>query len=907
MRKKLLFLVSCVLFLCIAANIAKAELIAYWPFDEGAGEVAADVIGGNDAQLIGATWTTSSQMGAAAIEVASNTIDCGPGPTPTTEDLTLAWWMIDNHDSYGTLLSKSGENSTQGYNLLTRQGEDSPLRFRIGGWQAYGGWGEECRLPDGAFSDGQWVHITCTYDSATDTATMYVNGELKENGNLNPKTGIAGAAGYCEGLNNPDEPLYIVGNPETFTGVLDEVAIWDNALTPEEVVNVFEKGPKAIDKRLAGNPIPDDEAGDISRDLTLAWMPGETSVTRDVFVATSFEDANNASVTDPLGALVGQDLSDTEWNPGRLAFGQTYFWRVDEANGVPDNTVFKGNIWSFTTEPYAYALENVTATASSQQSDTMGPENTVNGSGLDAADEHGTASGDMWLTLGEASPWIQYDFDKAHKLHEMWVWNSNQAIESTLGLGAKDVTIETSVDGETWATLEGAFQFEQAPGRAGYAHNTVVDLGGVRAKHVKLTIDSGWGTLAPQRGLSEVRFFSLPVYARELAPADGTADVDPAALLSWRAGREAESHDVYVSTDEQAVISGTAPVVNVAEPSYTADLDLGKTYYWKVNEVNAVEDPATWEGDIQHFSTPEYLIVDDFEMYEDKEFLEIWAFWADGFEDPSNGSIVGYGSIGERTIVHSGLQSMPFTYSNTDGATYSETERNFDDPQDWSRAGIQTLTLHLRADSLSEALDTTASFTTEGAANWLSQTEVSFDGVDAAKSGGISDNEDSRLLTTVTGAGTVSFYWKASTEADYDFLEFYLDGQMQDQISGEVDWTQMTYPITTAGSHTLEWRYFKDAGASGGEDCGWVDQFGWDGGGLPDQAPGNTGQLYAKVNGVSVNFPGDIAGITWTKWKIDLASLGMDLQAVKTLSLGIEGANASGVLYFDDFLLEPAE
>ena len=41
-------------------------------------------------------------------------------------------------------------------------------------------------------------------------------------------------------------------------------------------------------------------------------------------------------------------------------------------------------------------------------------------------------------------------------------------------------------------------------------------------------------------------------------PADGAVDVDPAALLRWRAGREADSHDVYLGTDEQAVISRQA-------------------------------------------------------------------------------------------------------------------------------------------------------------------------------------------------------------------------------------------------------------------------------------------------------------------------------------------------------------
>ncbi|MHC4355859.1 MAG: hypothetical protein ACYS0H_24420, partial [Planctomycetota bacterium] len=282
-----------------------------------------------------------------------------------------------------------------------------------------------------------------------------------------------------------------------------------------------------------------------------------------------------------------------------------------------------------------------------------------------------------------------------------------------------------------------------------------------------------------------------------------------------------------------------------------------------------------------------------------------------GDDDPANGSQVGNNTFpfAEQFFVHGGNQAMPFFYSNTGGATYSEAERTFVVPQNWTKAAIQTLVLYLRADSLSQALDTNFGFTTESSVGWFSQTAVSYDDGDAAQSGDISDNQESLMQTTVSGAGTVSFYWAVSSEADWDFLEFYIDNSLQDQISGIVDWHQMTYTITGSGSHTLEWRYMKDEAVSGGEDTGWVDKFEWDGGGQPAQMPGNTGQLYVKVNGVRLDYPGNVADIEWTQWKIDLAdlaSLGVNLQAVRTLAIGIDGENASGTLYFDDFRLEPA-
>jgi len=83
------------------------------------------------------------------------------------------------------------------------------------------------------------------------------------------------------------------------------------------------------------------------------------------------------------------------------------------------------------------------------------------------------------------------------------------------------------------------------------------------------------------------------------------------------------------------------------------------------------------------------------------------------------------------------------------------------------------------------------------------------------------------MQTTVNGKGTLKFYWKVSSEYDYDFLEFYIDGSLQDQISGSVNWQQKTYTISTSGPDTLEWRYVKDSGTNSGSDCGWVDKVEW--------------------------------------------------------------------------------
>jgi len=135
--------------------------------------------------------------------------------------------------------------------------------------------------------------------------------------------------------------------------------------------------------------------------------------------------------------------------------------------------------------------------------------------------------------------------------------------------------------------------------------------------------------------------------------------------------------------------------------------------------------------------------------------------------------------------------------------------------------------------SLSDALDTTLIFTTGGNAEWFAESTTSYYGGDAAQSGHIRRNQDSWMQTTVNGPGTIRFYWKVSSEKDWDLLEFYIDGSLQGRISGEVDWHQQTYTISTSGPHILRWRYVKDWCWDHGSDCGWVDKVVWESGSPP--------------------------------------------------------------------------
>ncbi len=111
-----------------------------------------------------------------------------------------------------------------------------------------------------------------------------------------------------------------------------------------------------------------------------------------------------------------------------------------------------------------------------------------------------------------------------------------------------------------------------------------------------------------------------------------------------------------------------------------------------------------------------------------------------------------------------------------------------------------------------------------GNADWTIATDQFYDGLHSAKSGDINDGESSVLLfsTTITENGEVSFYYKVSSEANYDKLKFYIDNTQMGEWSGESQWTQVSFPIS-AGSHILKWAYIKDTSVTNGEDCAWID------------------------------------------------------------------------------------
>lgn len=214
-----------------------------------------------------------------------------------------------------------------------------------------------------------------------------------------------------------------------------------------------------------------------------------------------------------------------------------------------------------------------------------------------------------------------------------------------------------------------------------------------------------------QQGAVDVDFFAYKegtvyppgarVKAQRPEPLNGALIEEHTISLSWIAGENAVSHDVYFGENFEDVNNGSALIGNQTETSYgPLSLDFGKTYYWRIDEINDADPNSPWTGEVWSFTTANYIVVDDIEDYNDWEPDTVYFAWIDGYNVATNGSTIGYPqpifSDGEHfvetDVVHGGLQSMPFFYDNAT-TPRSEATKNLTSPTDWTQNGVVTLRL----------------------------------------------------------------------------------------------------------------------------------------------------------------------------------------------------------------------
>jgi hypothetical protein len=200
-------------------------------------------------------------------------------------------------------------------------------------------------------------------------------------------------------------------------------------------------------------------------------------------------------------------------------------------------------------------------------------------------------------------------------------------------------------------------------------------------------------------------------------PQNGAVDVPQPLTLSWLPGGSGSYHDIYFGEDKEAVANATIENQEIyrrrQEPEMTTynldTLELEKTYYWRIDEINQIDPNSRSKGDVWCFTTANFIVVDDFEDYDSHQNF-IWYSWKDGLGYAIGswpiicnwtGSAVGdetTPSYMEEIIVHAGKQSMPYWYDNnkTGYSKYSEAEKTLSYPRNWTEGDVTEFSLWFR-------------------------------------------------------------------------------------------------------------------------------------------------------------------------------------------------------------------
>jgi hypothetical protein len=432
----------------------------------------------------------------------------------------------------------------------------------------------------------------------------------------------------------------------------------------------------------AFNPFPPDGAKYTDPNGDLSWESGQSALFHTVYLGQSFDEVNDATT----GGLANAQPS---FDPGPLALNSTFYWRVDEF-AFPAATTTKGPVWSFTTRG-----TNGGARASYFQ-------------GMDL-------SGDPVLTQVEGSIDHNWgDGEVAGGLSDQVSarWTAHLEAPST---GTYNIITSTDDGVRLW--FDGRLVIDAWIDQGTTDYIAQVDLTAGQLYSIRMEwYENGGGAVAqlswqsptlPRQIIPE-GWLQLPLRAVGVAPVNGEPHAVQNPLLEWLAGEEAAEHDVYFGEDANAVANAdttTAGIYQgrqpVAETTFApGELEWGKTYWWRVDEINTANADSPWKGGVWTFTTADFLIVEDFESYDDAEDTgtRIYETWLDGYADGSSGSTVGYLNppFAEQSDVYGGYQSMPLDYNNVHDPFYSEATCQWSTAQNWTVHGVDTLTLHFR-------------------------------------------------------------------------------------------------------------------------------------------------------------------------------------------------------------------
>ncbi len=670
---------------------------------------------------------------------------------------------------------------------------------------------------DGAMIEATWVNLAWSPGGRAVSHDVYLSDNFDDvnnavetafQGNLGTTSVIAGFTGFAfpDGL--------VPGT--TYYWRVDEINDADPDSPWKGDVWSF-----WIPPRKAYSAVPADGARFVLTDVTLEWTAGFDAKLHTVYFGDNFDDVNNASG--------GESQTATTFTPGTLEPDKTYYWRVDESD--PPVT-HKGDVWSFRTipdveitDPNLIGWWKLDEGAGTTAIDWSGHAN------------HGSLRNDpQWTLTGYNRGTLEFDGEndylsvpldvsETEYAAAMWFRTTNAncglltVVQNDLGGGGHDRHIYLS-DGRLTARVYDDETIGTGLNVAdGLWHHIVHTYGGpaggqklyvdgaLQASGTKAQSDFDWqervnigfsnnaaedyfeGLLDDVRiydkALSEEKIAALiqgdtmlagsPVPARH-----ETVDIRHIRSLNWSKGSAAISHDVYFGTDRDAVAGADTGSPEFQGNQTGTSLSLtelvefgGGDYYWRIDEVEA--DGTIIAGTIWKFTVPDYLIVDDFESYNDLNEDEagsnrIYLTWIDGFGTTTNGAVAGNLDPPFMSEGHESAQAMPLSYDNA--SKTSEATMTLTSKKDWTAQGVTKLVIWFRGNSANAAermfaaLDNAAVYHPDDAATqdtgwneWvIDLQEFADQGADLTNVGSITLGFGTRGAPVPTGGtGTVHF------------------------------------------------------------------------------------------------------------------------------------------------------
>ncbi|MBN2130982.1 MAG: hypothetical protein JW741_15880, partial [Sedimentisphaerales bacterium] len=433
-------------------------------------------------------------------------------------------------------------------------------------------------------------------------------------------------------------------------------------------------------------PSPRDGDKWLAVDAQLNWTAGAGATQHAVYFGTD----EAAVAARDAGVAKGSVIAPT-FDPGVLQENTTYFWAVDETAA---GTLYVGDVWQFTTispdtAGGAKGDYFMTTTPEGQPALTrIDPEININLTG--ATSPGAPIPGDGWSARWTA--------DLEIAVADTYTFSVNCQDGTRLWIDGQLIV-------DQWVIPTVTSQYYALPMFLDHGIHSIrleyFDSAGDAVEQLYWSSPSMAEQIVPGGPLQP------PVRAQVVYPATGAVDVASDAVLMWNAGMYAVEHDVYFGDDKDAVLGATPDTAGIyqgrqalAETKFDpGTLEWGKTYFWRVDEVNDASPDSPWTANVWGFTTADFLVVEDFEKYTDNKDADeaIYQTWIDGWVNDT-GSQVGYDQapFAETGILHGGRQSMPLNFANEEAPFYSEASREFASPQDWTVNGGATLVLYVR-------------------------------------------------------------------------------------------------------------------------------------------------------------------------------------------------------------------